>query len=572
MLWENWRLTRVETLWRLAIGILFSVGLLHWFAAEHAVLTRLRAAPVPPPPWLVDVFSPRSVLFWLMIISMLFPIAVAKLNGGRLIDGYRPGYPFYVLYTRPVRTAMLVGAPMAYNAVLCAVVYLVQALILSAVSGESFPLLPLAGWLLAWHVVQWAVHWGSTRRVVQWTGSIVMSAGFAALLWAHLLEWPARFGFSSGEYAAMAGVALVSFALAVAGVARQRRGDTQGAAPRTLNWGVSDRLASLLWLPCPTSSATRAQIWFELKSGGLPVLMIGVALAIVIPLLFLVASRLDGVLSGPVTRPLIGLVEWLAVLLSPLAVLLLGGNAFGIRARQGKKYASAFQAIQACTTVRMAGLKVLLRTLSVLGALAAVTAGVWTAAHLISFGTPAKHPLIGLLRAEDALAALRPYEQLALAVVVLSGVALMVALRASLEALRARHPRLMSIAQGVLLAWVCALYLLLNTAHHGSSALSKLAAAVLGPSRWLGVAALALATACLLWRVLVEGLLTRLAAGLAFLASAAFAAAWVTLLQARGVTLDAMPAAVAVWQLQLALLPPLICLLAPWSLGQVRHA
>ena len=67
------------------------------------------------------------------------------------------------------------------------------------------------------------------------------------------------------------------------------------------------------------------------------------------------------------------------------AVLILGGNAFGIRARQGRTYASAFEATQACGTARMAGLKVLVRSVCLLAALAAVGTSVWTSASVIPF-------------------------------------------------------------------------------------------------------------------------------------------------------------------------------------------
>src|SRR5262245_66405828 len=65
--------------------------------------------------------------------------------------------------------------------------------------------------------------------------------------------------------------------------------------------GWRDLLVSLFRLPCPTSSATRAQLWFDLKSNGLPVLTIGVALAIVILLVSAVSGPIDGAINADPT-------------------------------------------------------------------------------------------------------------------------------------------------------------------------------------------------------------------------------------------------------------------------------
>ena len=169
--------------------------------------------------------------------------------------------------------------------------------------------------------------------------------------------WPTLFDFPLTDYALIGAIGLASFGLTVAAVARQRRGDaTGGHSLGRRVAGFSDWLVSLFRFPCPTSSATRAQVWFDLKSSGLPLLTIGVALAIVNPLLFAVSGPIDALLSGGYyARPFAMLVAMISV----LAVLALGVNAFGIRARQGRLYASAFEATQPYGTARLAGLKVL---------------------------------------------------------------------------------------------------------------------------------------------------------------------------------------------------------------------
>jgi hypothetical protein len=100
MLWENWRLTRVEAAQRLGLGIV----------AASAALA------------LLDDGATAALLILLLVHGM-FWLSISKLNGGRLLDGYKPGFPLYLLYTRPVPTATLVGVAMAYDAASCAVLY-----------------------------------------------------------------------------------------------------------------------------------------------------------------------------------------------------------------------------------------------------------------------------------------------------------------------------------------------------------------------------------------------------------------------------------------------------------------
>src|SRR5687767_4971155 len=94
MLWENWRLTRVEAAQRTALGIVAGSAALLLFDAG------------------------AKIAFWiLLVIHAVFWLSIAKLNGGRFMDGYKPGFPLYLLYTRPVPTAVFVGVAMAYDAV-----------------------------------------------------------------------------------------------------------------------------------------------------------------------------------------------------------------------------------------------------------------------------------------------------------------------------------------------------------------------------------------------------------------------------------------------------------------------
>ena len=561
MLWENWRLTRTEAAQRLALGIV----------AGSAALVLLGEAGA-------------TVAFWILIVLHgFFYFSIAKLNGGRFADGYKPGFPLYLLYTRPVSTVTFVGVAMAYDALTCAALYVASVALLGLAFGQPFPLFSATVCLVAYHFAYICIQYSTRSRVVQYIGASAITLPMIPLLRDRLAP-PLQVELSLAENALMILVGVVSFGLTVAGVARQRRGDARAALPRTVEWrGFSDWLAGLFRLPCPTASATRAQVWFELKSSGLPVLAIGGALAIVIPLLFVVTTRLDIVLSGFYTQPATRLVAVAVAVFSLPAVLILGGNAFGIRARQGRRYASAFEATQACGTARMAGVKVLARSVCLLAALLAVGTSAWTSASVIPFDVledndtfieKSRAPLSGLMRAiRGGVGAMSAYELLALAFVAVIVVAVMVASRAAFAALRARYPRQLNIAGSLLLLHVFVLVVLMQAEQFGIASQFVLDAAQDLTSRAIGVVAAAsvLATVYLFWTVLAERLLTPRQACGAILVSAAFGAAWVTVLTAAGVPLSAMPARDAIGMLSPALLPLMASVLAPWSLSRVRH-
>ncbi len=80
-----------------------------------------------------------------------------------------------------------------------------------------------------------------------------------------------------------------------------------------------------------------------------------------------------------------------------------------------------------------------------------------------------------------------------------------------------------------------------------------------------------LATAYLAWRTFAERLLTLGQAWGVVLLSAIFAAAWLTMLRAAGLSLAERPATDALRMLLPPLLPLTISVLAPWSCSRVRH-
>ncbi len=128
----------------------------------------------------------------------------------------------------------------------------------------------------------------------------------------------------------------------------------------------------------------------------------------------------------------------------------------------------------------------------------------------------------------------------------------------------------------LLLLW-CLATILIVLAGRSGIASALLVDVIIWAKRWVTASTLVpaaiivLATAYLFWSGLAERVLTlRYACG-ALAISAAFGAAWLTVLQTAGVQLVTLPAANAVPMLSLLLLPLMASALVPWSLSRIRH-
>jgi hypothetical protein len=589
VLWETWRLTRVEAAWKLAGGI---GGALAVLAVSAAV------APADNPrahEGIMDsgAAAAMTILVLPHIVSWL---SVARLNAGRT------GFPLYLHYARPVRTAVIVGLPMVYLTAMSSAIYLVSALVLRVTSGYAFPLLPIAAWVAALTVVFLAATWSIRDKTLP----VVVSAVATMEAWGTAVDrltavelpggydwpprlWPTLFDFPRTDYAWIALIGLASFAVTVFMVTVQRRGEElmsfraraiTGAIPRIPSGRLWDRLVDVFRVPCPTSSATRAQVWLDLKSNGLPVLTIGVVFAIMILLVSAVANSIDAAINAdPDVSCAIGECFYVRAwppLLAPLSLFImlwLGGNAFGIRRRQGRTHI-AFEATQACGTAHLATLKVLVKSACVLAAVIAIGVSVWLSVPLLGdavfvqmWGVPLSSQLSGINR---AIAALTGYEQLALAVVTAVALVIWVAAFAVLGALRTRYSRRVNVAASLLLLSGLALALLALAERNGVVS-PPVFDAIFATVRWIVVAAMAFTIVSVVRIGFAERVLTTGYAGGAAAMSAAFGAAWLTVLQLAGVQLAGMSAINAVSILSPAVLPLLVGALTPWSLSRVRH-
>jgi hypothetical protein len=539
MLWENWRLTRVEAAQRMSLGLVAGAGALT----------------------LLD--DGATVAFWFVLFAHSFIwFSIAKLNGGKFADGYKPGFPFHLLYPRPVSTVMLVGVTMAYDAVTCLALYLASAAVLGFVFGQPLPVFSVALLVLASHFSYACVQWSTRSRLVQWGGSIPLYLPLFIMLQAKV-DSSLEFQFSLGENIFLVLMCVVSFVLTVVGVARQRRGDVVSVVPQQKegSGGYPDWLVNLIRFPCPTSSATRAQMWFELRSSGLPVLAIGLGVATLIFLLFAISVPFSPARYAAVS---------VTMFCVPVMLLGLGVNAFGIRRKQGRTYASTFEMTQPFGTARLAALKLFVRTACVLVALVAIGLSVWGSSSFIGawdewMPSGSKADAVpGLLKLRhrfgeqvEGLAGPTFAALVTIASIIVAGV---VALQATRPALRARYPRFLLVVQCLPVVWALALILLTLAIRKGFGPV-PLVGDIVTATVWITGAAMVVGTIYFLWSGLAKRTLTIGYASGGLGMSALFVATGVLGLGGGG----------EIGPYWIALLIFLIMILAPWSLGRVRH-
>ena len=569
VLWEIWRVTRVEIAWRFSLCLVGGLMALTSFTAFAGPEDMGRARDFGAVAAMVVIFMPNW-LGWMFL--------------GRLNQG-RAGYPMPLLYTRPIRTITLVGVQFAYLTAVQVAIYLVCALVLKLVSGYPFPFLAVAAWIATSTLLMTSIYWSSRSVLLQqFVGGLISGAWllYAVFRLTSFPDgqkwhdspslWPSIFQLTLGDSLMLVLISAGSFGITVYSVARQRRGDAR--TPWTPGSGWPDWMVNLLRLPCPTSSPTRAQMWFDLKSRGLPLLSLGLILAIVNPLLFAISNRVDA--ANPDWEIPLGPMAMLLSMMSFLAVMALGGlNAFGIRWRQGGTY---FEANHPFSTVRLANLKVFVRSACLVAALLVVGGSMWAflSAYPLLTGdklfwkmTGTAH-IVFLRGAEAAFGALAGYEKLSLVVVACMGIFVWVASLAVILPLWARYPRRGNIAASALLIGGLSLSALVLAGRLGlvPGSLVDLAFAT---TRWLFIAATLFVTTYLAWSSFAERLLTSGYALGVLAVAMAFGAASLTVLHMGGLRLADVPATTVVSMMTMLLVPLMLMLLVPWSLSRYRH-
>jgi hypothetical protein len=569
MLWELWRLTRWEFGVRACLGTL-------------GVAALLTAGPL------------GSYRFPLGLFLLAATALGSSLRVKSTLDD-RPGFPFYLGYARPVPTWALAGIPLGYLGVAAAVGYLVPALLLRVAFGVPFPLAPVATVVAAFAVVTTSAAWWTRNRVVQVAGSALLwvppmlvgselgavamapvmapvagpadmpAVGGVLSRLAALDRWPELFSFSPVLYAFVVLVVAAAFAATIVGVGRQRRADDVWAPFSESAVSAWARLAGRCRVICPTSSPTRAQVWLEMRRVGLPVLALGAAGALALPVGF---ALVDGYLSVGAsvfgwdsrtfaTREATKIVVAACAVGAPLAGL---RAILGVRFTQGTAAMSVFDGTCPLGSARLASLKVAVAVACLLAAWALVGTSIW---HSLVYSTEIADVDVGK---RDLFAFLASTSGLRLVTLALIGVALLsavVALVAVIQAFLVVSTRGVARLAIALLVYGAGVVLSLGMGWVGRSFIEV--------NVWMGTAVLVAGTIYLFRRAIVDRVLSFRETGVTALVWAACVAAALVVFRDPGQSGAAFPALLVGLLVSASVVPLTAIALTPWSLNLIRH-
>ena len=372
----------------------------------------------------------------------------------------------------------------------------------------------------------------------------------------------------------MVALAVVGLYLAtVRGVQRQRHGDggehggprpsqpVVARRPRTATKGFVEHfrdaaLAIVRW-PCPTSSPLAAELWIETKARALPVLAIGLLLALCIP----VAGRAWRQGAGERHRRPWCLVVTCVIIVPALPFFAAISTSFWNREASLRAPMNTFEATRPIATARLAAVQIAVALGAILGAWTLIAASLWFSLPLAGADTT----FATLPEAIAASLRAAPIERLVgIAIIGLVALSTFVALLAAIRAFAAVYGnRLWLGALGLGLYAIFVLFAILTERWSG---------ATVGPHLWGVAAAILAGTVFAMVRALTERIVLPRHAAVALAVWGVFiAVAWLVARDV-GFTLDGLAPAIGAIVLAAALLPLTASMLAVWSLALIRHA
>ena len=508
--------------------------------------------------------DPRGAFAAFMVIVSLAPAgAMAAWSRNPFA-----GYPLPLAFTRPVSTRLLVGVPMAYMAFICAALYAVPAIVLRVGFGTPLPLVPVATLLAAAMAFFCACNWFTRGKVKRLLATVaLLIVGGEALRWmspwhvanGRLVPPPLRVDsvqLSFEHYVLLAFVAVGAWAATVRGVAAQRHGDdvgeqgrsTPAASGRAAQKGMvelfRDAADMLVRIPCPTSSPLAAELWIEARSRGLPVIGMGLVLAVLAPAALALAAK-----GGPMVLLSFGVLATFIPFFSAVS------TSFWNRASSLRAPMSAFEATRPMGTARLAAVQIGVAVAAILGAWALIAAAV--ALSLPLYAGAGASSLWRVLAA-------RPVSELAgLLVLGVAAFATVIALLATVRTLGAIYGMRLWLGALAVVTYSIGLAFAVAT--------DVVSQAAIGAHLWAIALTIPIGTGYVIVRALgarVLGagqLLAIAAAWIALAAMAAFVA------RATGTAIEALAPAVAALTWSATLLPLSAAVLAPWAYSRMRH-
>jgi hypothetical protein len=536
-IWESWRLTRRRLL--LVPGLATFCA---WLLARNAV----------------------GVLAYVIILAAAVAMALSL-----PLFGTRPGFPLSRAFARPIRTSVLVAAPLGYVFIAAAACYLLPAAIVRVATGAALPLLPAAAVVGALGVLVAGSSWttrAATARTSLGIAAYVLAGVMIKILdpfrevgnaFSGKVASPQLFVLSGKDYVAVMLFVAVAYLWILFAVSRQRHGgDELFGQDATSNPSAKDRgdiLESIRetcvrvfrWR-CPVSSPAAAEIWFELQYSGIPVLVIGAVLALCIPGL---------IFWGNAAHQLIPVV---LAACTPAAPFLIGvGASIWNRRSTSSAKLSAFEAARPIGTAKLVGLQVLLISACIFAAWILMAASFWLSL-----------PLLTDLHLSASLVArtLEPVHRYGLRM--LSGaIVAFILLSTLLGLLAAMRAFASSYGFRMWLGAACSiLYIVGMTV---AFAQGKIGGVAMDANLWALAVAIPVGTLLVSGKALAVGVLTPRQVATMVLPWLLFAVLYLDLLRAGGV-LDVSPTITGL-AFASTLLPLMAIGAAPWSLGLIRH-
>lgn len=371
LVWHVWRLSRRWYLLMLAIALTLNLAIMNVAPAGIAQLPNRRE------------FLASGTVVLSMLVALFTTLVVISLGG-------RAGFPMRFEYRLPVSTSLLVGAPMLVLAVLCASLCAIPLLLDWILYGLPMPW--VAGATLAGtaSILLSAASWSASTNAVRGAALALAVAGGSQLLaWMRPFHIPngSRAGerpfnpdmlsFSAEQYALLGLLILLLYGMTVRSVGLQRhserwhfRSASSAQGSNTLA-GLMDRASDLLRIPCPTSSPWQAELWVECKRLGVPMLLLALLLALLMPLL----PGVQSLLGTSSTRPL-----------STAAPILLFFTGIGIgvfnRRTSSAGYMNPFEGTRALGTLQLAVIQLGALGVILLLGVALIGVSLWLSAPL----------------------------------------------------------------------------------------------------------------------------------------------------------------------------------------------
>jgi hypothetical protein len=369
MLWESWMTTRWGFLSRLVIALAFMLLAIIIYETRDSVNE-------------ADLRGLRAVCWSIAIFG-----AFSGLGLGRAQDG-RPGFPFYLGFSRPVPTWLQVAVPMTYRTILCTGLYFIPILIMHLIY-EMSPLTVSATLLMIPITLMTIASswWTNKKGMNQLVGLVAVFAGASALFYYTLhfsdhrvaddpeFQWTWSFSFSPQDYMVLLLVSTAAILLTLVGVTSQRHGDAGPGSWKLVDSPThqadTDWLDELYQTECPTTSAKRAELWSEINGRGIPAFIWSLIAALVIPMIWFLSHLLQ-----------VEILFWIVTVMV-LHIPLVGGPTFGIVTKQGSTSMSTFDATRPLNTLWLAGMKLGVASVSMIAGMLAIAISCWLSVPLV---------------------------------------------------------------------------------------------------------------------------------------------------------------------------------------------